>query len=182
MLSPKLTEIRILSCEKLKVLPNYIYKLTSLQELTIEGSPGIVSFPEKGLPINLTFLEIENLRICRSVFEWGLQRLTSLRQLMVGGRSSDVVSFPQVPSSLTGLEISDFPNLESLSSIDRDHTSLEDLFLFNCPKLKSFPDKGLPSSLLALGIIACPLLQHRCKKDKGQYWPMIIHIPSIHIC
>ena len=60
----------------------------------------------------------------------------------------------------------------------QDLDSLERLAIRNCKKLKSFPDDGLPPSLLQLVISDCPLLKERSKKDKGREWFKIAHIPK----
>ncbi|KAK2661634.1 hypothetical protein Ddye_000208 [Dipteronia dyeriana] len=183
--STKLTELRIYSCEKLKALPNHLHNLNFLEELLIFNCPGIESFPVDGFPINLTSLSISiTPKICKQLFQWGLHRLSSLRIFCIEG-CPDVVSFPpqergiMLPISLTILNIRFFPDLERLSHIIQSLTSLEELILHNCPKLKSFPENGLPLSLLSLSSYECPLLKQKCEEHGGKYWPMIAYIPHI---
>ncbi|KAL5745499.1 hypothetical protein ACOSP7_026645 [Xanthoceras sorbifolium] len=184
--SKNLTQLHIDECEKLKALPNCMHNLTSLEKLRIERCPSIMSFPEDGFATNLTSLMIGDVMICKPLFRWGLHKFTSLRRLHIEG-CPEVVSFPQeeirmmLPTSLTSLRIENFPNLERLSSISQILTCLEEVHLYSCPKLKSFPENGLPISLLRLYICACPLLKERCRKEKGEYWPMIAHIPYVMI-
>ncbi|KAG5539277.1 hypothetical protein RHGRI_019739 [Rhododendron griersonianum] len=107
-----------------------------------------------------------------------------------------------LPPSLIQL-ILEFPNLEKLSC--KEFPSLEHLIILNCPKLTTITKLGLPPSLVSLGIegcpllsellidrlppslvslwiYGCPLLSERCsKKKKGQYWPLISHIPGVEI-
>ncbi|KAK0573729.1 hypothetical protein LWI29_012584 [Acer saccharum] len=150
------------------------------------GCPGIISFPEDGFPTNLTSLSIIDVKFCKALFEWGLHRLTSLKQLSIWGGCPDVMPFLQeeigmiLPTSLTTLHIDHLTFLESLSSVFRNLISLEELHLVDCPKLKFFPKKGLPPSLVRLQIWRCPLLKQSCEKD-GLYWPMISLIPYVHI-
>lgn len=163
-----------------------MHNLTSLQGLELENCPSIVTFPEDGFPSNLSSLEIRDMKISMPLFKWGLQRFTSIRKLKVGG-CSDVVLFPQLeigmtlPASLTSRCLSKFPNLERLSSIAENLTSLERLSLSDCPKLKYFPEKGLPTSLLKLKVYRCPLIKERCRMNEGQYRHFIVHIPCISI-
>ncbi|KAJ4704239.1 Disease resistance protein [Melia azedarach] len=185
--SPKLTELYISGCEKLEALPDCMHSLTSLQHLTLADCPSIVSFLEHGFPSNLPSLVIGELKICEPVLESGMHRFTSLRQLTISIGWPELVSFlpentgMRLPVSLAQLSIQNFPNLERLSSISETLPSLESLDLFNCPKLKSFPENGLPASLLSLSICDCPLLQERCKKN-GEYWFMITrNIPCVFI-
>jgi hypothetical protein len=87
----------------------------------------------------------------------------------------------RLPSALNRLSIEDFPNLEHLSySGFQNLSSLERLSISDCPKLTSFPGKGLPSSLLELRIRACPLLVQQIK-GRVKEWLKIRHIPYINI-
>ncbi|XVF18272.1 hypothetical protein REPUB_Repub11eG0006900 [Reevesia pubescens] len=116
-----------------------------------------------------------------------LGRLTSLKEVYIGGEGcSDVVSFPQeelgmmLPPSLTLMDIANFKNLKCLSSKGfQNLTSLQHLFLTNCPKLISLPKKDMLLSLLRLFIMECPLLKEGCKRDKGREWSKIAHIPLV---
>ncbi|XP_058225965.1 putative disease resistance RPP13-like protein 1 [Rhododendron vialii] len=114
-----------------------------------------------------------------------------------------------LPPSLTTLRINRFPNLEKLYCKDFHNVpslgeleiwscpkltiitelgqlpSLSELWIWNCPNVESFSAEDqafrLPPSLLLLYIYRCPLLEERCEKKKGQYWPFISHIPQVHI-
>lgn len=174
-------------CDKLS-LPERMQHFTSLLELDIHACPGIVSFPEEGYPTNLTSLLITNLRICKQLFEWGLNRFTSLTRLFITGGCANVVSFPQeeigmmLPISLTNLSIVDFPNLQYLSSKGfQNLTFLKELWISDCPRLRFLPAKGLPSSLLELYVHNCPLLKKQCKRDTGEEFSKIAHIPCVYI-
>ncbi|XWS56800.1 hypothetical protein CRYUN_Cryun09bG0116800 [Craigia yunnanensis] len=177
----------ISSCDNLEALPNCFHKLTSLQRLVIAGFPSIISFPQEGLPPNLTSLEITGHKICKPLFEWGLHKLASLKGLIIC-RCQDVDSFPleeigmKLPTSLTWLEIEDFPNLRYLSPRGfRNLNSLARLRISDCPKLTSLPKDGLPPSLLLLSIFQCPLLEEHCKRNKGLERFKIAHIPHVKI-
>lgn len=87
-----------------------------------------------------------------------------------------------LPTSLTKLAIAKFSELKHLSSKGfQNLTSLDLLRIRNCPKLTSFPEVGLPSSLLQLHIDGCPLLKKQSKRDKGLEWTKIAHIPCVKI-
>ncbi|KAH9684433.1 putative disease resistance protein [Citrus sinensis] len=192
----KLTRLEISSCKRLEALPKGLHNLTSLQELTIGRGVELPSLKEDGLPTNLQSLTIEgNMEIWKSMIERGrgFHRFSSLRQLTIINCDDDMVSFPPkaddkrlgtalpLPASLTSLWISGFPNLERLSSSIVDLQNLASLYLGDCPKLKYFPEKGLPSSLLQLDIWGCPLIEEKCRKDGGQYWDLLTHIPDVTI-
>lgn len=117
--STNLTAVCVINCEKLEALLNGIHRLTSHQQLTVEQCPGIVAIPENDYPTNLTILKITDVNIFKSLFQWGLHRLNSLKELIVNGEFPDMISFPQEEigsTSLTRLWIRDFQNLEYISS------------------------------------------------------------------
>ncbi|XVF18411.1 hypothetical protein REPUB_Repub11eG0019100 [Reevesia pubescens] len=186
-----LTELSIWRCEKLEALPNCMHNLTSLQRLELGRCSADISFPEEGLPTNLKSLCISSSpKICRSLLlEWGLHRLTSLKEADIYGEGClDVVSFPQeelgmrLPPSLTTILLANFENLKCLSSNGfQNLTSLQRLTLWNCPKLTSLPEKDMLLSLLRFHIRQCPLLKEGCKRDKGREWSKIAHIPYVVI-
>ncbi|XP_022764227.1 putative disease resistance RPP13-like protein 1 [Durio zibethinus] len=186
LLTTKLRKLHLSGCEKLQALRNCIHNIVSMRELLIFNCPSVISFPEEGFPTNLTSLTISQPNICKLVIEWGLHKLTSLQHFSINGASLDMVSFPceemLLPRTLTSFTITDFPNLETLSSKGfQNLKSLESLGIHSCPKLKFLPEKEMLDSLLQLEISRCPLLEERCKRDGGQEWPKIAHIPYIGI-
>ncbi|KAB5572974.1 hypothetical protein DKX38_000168 [Salix brachista] len=175
-------------CEKLQALPERLRGLTSLVELDIHTCPSIVSFPQDGFPTNLTSLLITNLNFCKPLFDWGLHRLASLTRLFITAGCAHILSFPceetgmMLPTSLSSLSIVNFPNLQYLSSNGfQNLTSLQELWISDCPMLKSLPENGLPSSLLELCIHGCPLLKNKCKRDTGKEFSKIAQIPCVYI-
>ncbi|KAM0995607.1 hypothetical protein ACFX13_005767 [Malus domestica] len=181
-----LRHISITHCDKLEALPEDMHNLNSLEHLSIDYREGLT------FPPNLTSLVIRKVKSCKSLWEleWGLHRLTSLSKLGIYGDDPDMVLFPPdmvrmetfLPKSLTHLAIQSFLNLKKLSSKGFQFlTSLKSLQLWNCPKLASIPEEGLPPSLTQLWIAGCPVLKERCQPGKGRYWHKISHIPSIQI-
>ncbi|KAL3748922.1 hypothetical protein ACJRO7_010068 [Eucalyptus globulus] len=183
---------------KMKSLPKEWHRLTSLRSLEIRECENIKCLPKGGLPPNLRqfFIhECENMK--QPLREWGLPMLTSLDYLGMDGRcmggEGDKVWFPSkeddkdawsllFPSSLTNLSLSDMRNVESLSSGLRNHlSSLQYLWIWDCPKLRDLPEDGLPPSLHQLSIYKCENLKDRCSKHTGDYWSLIQEIPVIDI-
>ncbi|KAF3946169.1 hypothetical protein CMV_027537 [Castanea mollissima] len=154
-----LRELLIDGCEKLEAWPNCMPNLNSL---LIFNCPSVIYFLEEGYPTSLTSLSFGGENICKQVTVWGLHRLTSLTSLRIDGGIPDWQSFPDeqdgkltmtLPSSLTQLSIWRIPNIVILSSLGFQNLSaLEQLYIRNCPKLASLPEKGLPPSLLQLDI------------------------------
>lgn len=168
--------------EKVEALPSDMYKLNSLQRLSISECPSIVSSPEGGFPTNLTFLRIGvNMeKLTKTVIQWGLHRLTSLTRLWITECDEEIGMM--LPTSLSGLILYRCWKLKCLSSMGfQSLTSLKYLWIENCPNLTSFPEGGLPSSLLRLIIDDCQKLKKECKKDNGKEWSKIANIPCVEI-
>ncbi|XP_056175093.1 putative disease resistance RPP13-like protein 1 [Syzygium oleosum] len=192
-----LLKLTLWNCPKIKSLPNQWHHLTSFLRLHINNCQNIKCLPKGGLPPNLRYLRIEGCEnLKQPVREWGLPMLTSLQTLTIDGRSmgeeGEKVCFPSeeeedvwsllFPSSLTSLSIKKMRNVERLSNGLRHHlSSLKELEIVNCPKLRYLPEDGLPPSLQELAIARCEILKDRCSKLTGDYWPLIQEIPSIEI-
>ncbi|KAL4600827.1 hypothetical protein ACB092_11G228100 [Castanea dentata] len=182
-----LRELSIHGCEKLEAWPNCMPNLNSLD---IVNCPSVIYFPEEGYPTSLTSLTFGGENICKQVTVWGLHRLTSLSSLRIDGGIPDWQSFPDeqdgkltmmLPSSLTQLTIWSIPNIVILSSLGFQNLfALEKLYIRNCPKLASLPEKGLPPSLSQLDFNGCPLLKQHCKKG-GREWSKIANVPCVQI-
>ncbi|KAK8276773.1 hypothetical protein V6Z11_D10G223800 [Gossypium hirsutum] len=206
--TPNLECLRLHFCSRLQPLPGNMRSLNALKDLAITDCPNVTSILEEGIPTHLTSLIIGGPNIWKAILDRDLHTLTCLKSLDISNGCPDAVSFPQdekgvtLPSSLTRLFISDFPKLENLSSNGfRNLNSLQDLTIKNCPNLKTLPGnnmlslqcliiencpslKTLPgnnmlSSLLELEIRGCPMMEERCKRDKGPEWSKISHIPCV---
>ncbi|KAF7850181.1 hypothetical protein BT93_L5760 [Corymbia citriodora subsp. variegata] len=184
------------NCPKIKSLPNQWHHLTSLHELYVYNCPNIKCFPKGALPPNLwkvAILGCENVK--QSLRQWGYHRLTSLRWLQIDGNSvtgeGDNGWFPSededawslfFPSSLFFLQIINMKDVERLSSGLRNHlASLHWLQIYDCPKLRDLPEDGFPPSLERLSIYGSEILEDRCAKHTGDYWPLIQEIPGLNI-
>ncbi|GKG08328.1 NB-ARC domains-containing protein, partial [Tanacetum coccineum] len=124
-------------------------------------------------------------RVKKPISEWGPQKFpTTLADLTLYGEKEATnwsqLSHLHLPSSLTRLEINSFEKLETVSEGLQHLTSLQHLLIIGCPKMKVLPETLLPS-LFSLEIRRCPILEERCSKRGGPYWPQISHIPNIYI-
>ncbi|KAL2979506.1 hypothetical protein AAZX31_13G176300 [Glycine max] len=174
-----------IECPQLESLPEGMHVLLpSLDRLHIDDCPKVEMFPEGGLPSNL-----KEMALCG-----GSYKLMSSLKSALGGNHSleylsigvlDVECLPEegvLPHSLVTLEIRYCPDLKRLDYKGLCHlSSLETLFLTNCPRLQCLPEEALPKSISYLSILDCPLLQQRCRKPEGEDWPKIAHIQQVVI-
>ncbi|CAK8534654.1 unnamed protein product [Lathyrus sativus] len=205
--SSTLKHLQIEDCEALRSLPQRMETMTSLETMYLMNLPKLnLSLCEGAfLPPNLQRIHVDSVRITKPVTEWGLQGLTALSSLEIGG--DDIVNIllkePLLPISLVSLEfqsLSEMKSLEAnglryLSSLEHLDildspglvslpekvfpSSLKTLFFRNCPRLESLPEDSLPTSLEDLTIRRCPLLEERYKRN--EHWSKIAHVPVIKI-
>ncbi|KAL6327698.1 hypothetical protein AAG906_022760 [Vitis piasezkii] len=177
----------------------------ALQSLVISDCSSLTSFPRGKFPSTLERLHIADCEHLESISEEmfhstnnSLQSLTlrrypnlktlpdclnNLTYLNATSFSDDPHSIP-FPTTLTFLSLSEFQNLESLASLSlQTLTSLEELEIQSCPKLRSIlPREGLlPDTLSRLYVRRCPHLTQRYSKEEGDDWPKIAHIPCVSI-
>ncbi|XVF18690.1 hypothetical protein REPUB_Repub11eG0044700 [Reevesia pubescens] len=148
---PPATNLRVFeidSCQNFGALPNCINNFTSLRDLKVWNCAADISFPEESFPTNLTTLEISNApKLYRSFVEWGLDRLTSLQYVGIGGEGClDLESFPEkemmLPPSLTEIWI-------ALIWEEKDMLlSLGKLCIYSCPLPKQELKKTLKAELV----------------------------------
>ncbi|MBA0754066.1 hypothetical protein Gogos_020578, partial [Gossypium gossypioides] len=180
-----LTQLVLRNYKSLKSLPEQMHSVfPSLKYLEIGDCSEIERVPKEGLPSKLKVIAISRSdKLIESLIrkrEWSLHTIPSLTAFGIDGS--------EVESSL---EYKGFQHL----------TSLCDLNIYSCPKLQSMPPNMLPHSLSCLSICGCPLLEKRCKKEKGKDlsisncplleercekekgkdWANISHIPVIKI-
>ena len=182
--SSSLKSLYISEIDDLISLPEGLRHLTSLKSLIIDNCD---SLPQ-GIQY-LTVLESLDIINCREVNlsdDDGLQfqGLRSLRHLYLGWIRK-WVSLPkglQHVSTLETLELNRLYDLATLPNWIASLTSLTKLSLEECPKLTSLPEEMRSlNNLHTLKISYCRNLVKRCKKEAGEDWPRISHIPEIII-
>ncbi|CAI9261756.1 unnamed protein product [Lactuca saligna] len=142
-----LTRLTIINCSSMESFPDHeLPNLTSLTHLTIQMCTSMdASFPRGLWPPKLCSLNIKGLK--KPISEWGPQNFpTSLSYLnLCDGPYDNMKSFDQLshlfPPSLTHLHIEEFEKLESVSRGLQRLTSLQHLFIWNCPKTIDLPEK-----------------------------------------
>ncbi|KAL2458373.1 putative disease resistance RPP13-like protein 1 [Abeliophyllum distichum] len=185
---PNLRYLTIGGCRNLKSLPDQLEQLLSLEYLHVNDCPSLTESSHlRNTPPKLTSLLIIKCGV-KPLGELDLHKLTSLEYLNLRSVYPELVSFSNdnnqhylLPPSLKSLQLSDLPNLETLSKGFQNLTSLRHLQLGECPKLVALPVEDQLYNLLSLRISNCPLLKKRCLRNEGDYWPIIADIPSVNI-
>ncbi|KAK9913116.1 hypothetical protein M0R45_036941 [Rubus argutus] len=156
-----LRELTVYYCENLTSLPEGIGNLASLRELTVDFCKNLTSLPE------------------------GIGNLASLRELWVHN-CENLTSLPEGIgnlASLRELRVAYCENLTSLPEGIGNLASLRELRVLSCKNLTSLPERMRRlTSLNTLTLHYCStLLRKRCKKETGEDWPKIAHIPNLDI-
>ncbi|MCH85585.1 NBS-LRR resistance protein, partial [Trifolium medium] len=179
-----LQELHILGCIKLESLSECVLQgLSSLQVLRFSYCGSLKSLPE-GMK-NLTCLESLGFSFCSSLksLPKDMNKLTSLRQLTISGGDKNGT----LPNGLEGIPslrnlYLDFLDLVTMPDWLGTMTSLQTLEIKWCSNLTSLPDsfKEL-KNLHELRISNCPMLENKCKKETGEEWHKIAHVPELEL-
>ena len=180
-----LTLLKIQSCPDLNSIPN-LGQLHSLTQLDIWDCDNLISIPDlRGLHslIQLSILNCPKL----TSFPEGLESLTRLKTLVIGGYCKELDDFPSLISiehlhaSLQRLELTGWPKLKSIPDNIQGLTALKSLGIFDFDGMETLPEWLTKlSSLQTLRIDGCSKLKESCAiGGKERY--KIAHIPDIGI-
>ncbi|WVZ10608.1 hypothetical protein V8G54_015138 [Vigna mungo] len=154
-----LTSLRTLDiydCKKLKSLSEGVGHLACLESLSISKCPELVALPSN--MSQLSALRKVSIKYCCTL-PYGLQFVPSLRTLDIGRCFST-----SLPDWLGGM------------------TTLEELSIWDCEELRSVPSSiQRLTNLSYLRIHYCPHLKKRCKREIGEDWQYINHIPRLEL-
>ncbi|XP_024039719.1 putative disease resistance protein RGA4 [Citrus clementina] len=176
---PNLKELRIHEYRgRRNVVPkNWVMSLTNLRVLHLRWCSNCEHLPPLGKLPSLEDLEILGMGSVKRVGNefLGVERDTD---------GSSVIAFPKLKElrfwSMKELEEWDF--VTAVKGEIRIMPRLSSLSIVYCPKLKALPDHLLQKTTLQrLSIFSCPILKKRCRKERGEDWPKIRHIPNILI-
>ncbi|CAJ2638837.1 unnamed protein product [Trifolium pratense] len=168
-----LSELECRECPLLVQLPSSsdhvfnqpMFPLNSLQKLTIDGFPSLLSFPTNNLPKTLKFLIIskcENLEFFPHEF---LHNFTALEELKISYSCNSMITFTlgALPV-LKSLFIEGCKNLKSILIADdaskKSLSFLRSIKLWDCNELESFPPGGLATpNLVYIALWKCEKLR-----------------------
>ncbi|KAF3945659.1 hypothetical protein CMV_027986 [Castanea mollissima] len=158
---PNLISLRNLRLYKCP-LPQGMRYLTALQHLRVAESEVV------DISNDWDEIEWQGLRTLLSLAFYELPKLVSLPMGL------------QYVSSLQNFSIRYCRNLIAIPEWICKLISLQSLEIWDCPKLESLPEGiGALTSLQTLEIKDCPILLKRCKKQIGEDWHKISHIPNL---
>ncbi|XP_068339750.1 putative disease resistance RPP13-like protein 1 [Pyrus communis] len=156
------SEIVIEGCPGLLPLIERVEK-KFLSTLVISNFDAIQCLPKMKYLGSLTFSDCPTVSSLEFLSHEMMAELTSLESLFMHNSFHSVRSFPLgVFPKLSTLEIRGCENLESFSieGVDQNLSHLNELRIYNCPNLASFPDGGLPTpNLRGLTVSGCKNLK-----------------------
>ncbi|KAJ9559296.1 hypothetical protein OSB04_013910 [Centaurea solstitialis] len=153
------------------ICPSWMMKLRNLVKIEFWFCQRCESIPPLGKLPSLKVIVIVSMAIrCLDDDEF-----LSLQELSIQG-CDQLVSLPSNLPTLEELTLFDVPGLVSLPN---NLPKLTQLSIRGCPELHCLPN-GL-KELTYLLITECEELQRRCKKQKGEDWPKISHVPNLYL-
>ncbi|XP_050882293.1 putative disease resistance protein At3g14460 [Lathyrus oleraceus] len=169
---PSLTELELRECalpmqsmpSSNLVLRQLMFPPNSLQQLTIDGFPSLMSFPTDSLPKTLKFLRINNCENLEFLPHEYLNNYTSLEELKISYSCNSMISFTlgALPV-LKSLFLEGCKNLKSIliaeDTSQKSLSVLKCLKIWDCNELESFPPGGLATpNLIYFAVWKCEKL------------------------
>ncbi|KAK3415395.1 hypothetical protein EUGRSUZ_H01017 [Eucalyptus grandis] len=174
-IAPLLREIKLDDCGKVSGVEPLINGI-ELRDMEIKN---LSTLPSRFLPPTMTRLHLEG---CHEI-ELPIHRCHESLQYLNLWRSCDsLISFPlEIFPSLKKIQLLEIQNLERLSNSDGSPllsmyiscspSFFRSLKISSCSHLESFPERGLPSKLVALSLFDCDKLITSRQDWEGQIPP-----------
>lgn len=187
---PRLFRLSIWYCRNLEIYP---FVPPSVEQLELDSSnEALLRGPKFSDPTSsttqstLTYytkkLSIANIT---SLSGWKLLHYLDLLYELSIQNCSNLEQLPDsltYLSSLRELKVDNCENLSELPECLGQFQSLQKLTIGKCPGLKSLPESiSRLTTLEWLVIDDCDVLGRRCKRDDGEDWHLISHVPRVFI-
>ncbi|KAL3750359.1 hypothetical protein ACJRO7_011370 [Eucalyptus globulus] len=164
---PSLNELDFRSCNE-GVLKNLVM-VTSLTAVTINDVVELTCLNSRFTSSLIKLEELEIIGCTKLRYLWqdgdAIRNLNCLKSLVVCSCPEFIYFVAEegdieLPGSLETIKLEECVKLEKLPSKMHTLSSLRDLTVHNCPKLVSFPETGIPTSIISLNIKSCEMLRY----------------------
>ncbi|KAD6454694.1 hypothetical protein E3N88_09400 [Mikania micrantha] len=172
-----LVEIQLYWCKNCEHLPPTLVRLPNLKVIKMMLMDSLKCFHDEKEEIMFLSLQELDISMCESLV-FLPTNIPKLKILTI--RSCD--NLVSLACSFPNLEVLKVTKCKELGSLPDNLLKLKNLYLNGCNKILSLP-KDIQSfkDLKELVILGCKHLSEKCKKDKGEDWSKISHIPDIEI-
>lgn len=177
-----LLSVEIRDCPEIRSLSSELKVLPCIESLSISNCKNLSSVFDS---CRLGTLKSLSIHGCHNIsLEKGLQNLQFLQYASLSD-CGNLTTLPMPMLHLTSLQTLHIWSCSEMYMLPEwlgDLSSLRELELWYCGKLSSLPEsvKNL-TKLQILSIWGCPNLGSRCRKDVGEDWHKIKHVPFIKI-
>ncbi|MCE5166460.1 hypothetical protein HAX54_019785, partial [Datura stramonium] len=177
-----LLSVEIRDCPQIRSLSSELKVLPCLESLSISNCRSLSSVLDS---CGLGTLKSFSIHGCHNIsLEKGLQSLQFLQYASLSD-CGNLTTLPMTMQHLTSLQTLHIWSCSEMYMLPEwlgDLSSLRELELWYCENLSSVPEsvKKL-TKLQFLSIWGCPNLGLRCRKDVGEDWHKIKHVPFIKI-
>ena len=179
---PNLEYLRIEKYRGTTMSLNWMMSLTKLKTLDLLFLKKLENFPPLGMLPLLEWLKVS---------AWNSLKKVGVEFLGIdfeNKRYDKIKIFPNLKYlCFEGLkEWEEWVGIGGMREEEEDSTvtimpRLQELYIWNCPKLKSLPYFLRTTPLKNLEITSNPILKERYRRGTGEDWPKISHIPNIKI-
>ncbi|XP_015089762.1 putative disease resistance protein RGA3 [Solanum pennellii] len=177
-----LLSVEIRECPEIQSLSSELKVLPCIESLSVSNCKNLSSVLDS---CGLGTLKSLSIHGCHNIsLEKGLQSLQFLQYASLSD-CGNLTTLPMPMKHLTSLQTLHIWSCSEMYMLPEwlgDLSSLRELELWYCGKLSSLPEsvKKL-TKLQFLSIWGCPNLGSRCRKDVGEDWHKIKHVPFIKI-
>lgn len=177
-----LLSVEIRECPEIQSLSSELKVLPCIKSLSVSNCKNLSSVLDS---CGLGTLKSLSIHGCHNIsLEKGLQSLQFLQYASLSD-CGNLTTLPMPMKHLTSLQTLHIWSCSEMYMLPEwlgDLSSLRELELWYCGKLSSLPEsvKKL-TKLQFLSIWGCPNLGSRCRKDVGEDWHKIKHVPFIKI-